>query len=360
MQCEFWKLKFLSFDSSLDPPLRTSRWRILHALRSEVVRLRTFDGRWTSSVISAEELAHAGFFYFQNEADEVQCPFCLNIAGRWTVGDTAVGEHARLFPRCPFVLGLPVGNIPIGTPPVFPRTLATDVIAEARAAAERTTRVTRSTSALDALVRGVQYGKTLLTRKRHLTDWLHVKEARLCELGTISTGLDGYVLWESEKAQLKDFHQRLRTFSKWPISTEISGVDMAAAGFFFTEVSDQVACLCCNVHLRGWKSIHNPLQEHISWKPGCSFVRSLSNLPTAHNFVRSKLEVAKKNQSKGEEEGSSDQGQVNFECKICFEKMCEFVILPCAHMCACLSCGLELRKCPMCRGSVETIVKVYI
>lgn len=39
------------------------------------------------------------------------------MAGQWEQGDIVMAEHARHFPRCPFICNLPVGNIPIEIPP---------------------------------------------------------------------------------------------------------------------------------------------------------------------------------------------------------------------------------------------------
>jgi hypothetical protein len=45
--------------------------------------------------------------------DSVQCAFCLGIIGAWEPEDVPLSEHRRHFPRCPFALGFPVGNIPL-------------------------------------------------------------------------------------------------------------------------------------------------------------------------------------------------------------------------------------------------------
>jgi len=90
-----------------------ARVEILRKLKREVVRFRTFQN-WSSTAIQPNLLAKAGFFYF-NDRDKVQCAFCLGIIGQWEPTDDPFVEHRRHFPRCPFVLGLPVGNVPIDT-----------------------------------------------------------------------------------------------------------------------------------------------------------------------------------------------------------------------------------------------------
>ena len=91
------------FDGDVDP---------LRRMKSEAARLETF-ARWPNgAAITGESLAKAGFFYTLS-ADRVQCAFCENVLRNWEAGDDAMTEHRRHFPRCRFVLGLNVGNIPI-------------------------------------------------------------------------------------------------------------------------------------------------------------------------------------------------------------------------------------------------------
>ncbi len=91
------------FDGDVDP---------LRRMKSEAARLETF-ARWPKeAVITGESLAKAGFFYTLS-ADRVQCAFCELVVFNWEAGEDAMTEHILHFPRCRFVLGLNVGNIPI-------------------------------------------------------------------------------------------------------------------------------------------------------------------------------------------------------------------------------------------------------
>ena len=83
-------------------------------LCSEAARLKTFRMWPSTSSVAKEALAKAGFFYF-NDGDLVQCVFCLKIAHGWRATHDPTIIHRGLNPRCPFVLGLPVGNIPTGS-----------------------------------------------------------------------------------------------------------------------------------------------------------------------------------------------------------------------------------------------------
>ena len=49
--------------------------------------------------------------------DHVQCVFCEGIIGNWEDEDFPMTEHRLLYPACPFIRGLDVGNIPIQSSP---------------------------------------------------------------------------------------------------------------------------------------------------------------------------------------------------------------------------------------------------
>lgn len=79
--------------------------------KSECERLASFI-EWQHEFITPEELAASGFYY-SGFADAVVCAFCQAGVYRWVPGDNAASDHKRFAPYCPFLLGRPVGNIPI-------------------------------------------------------------------------------------------------------------------------------------------------------------------------------------------------------------------------------------------------------
>lgn len=78
-------------------------------LKLESQRLRTFDS-WTNTCVNKIDLAKAGFF-FTGIGDCVKCVFCSSILKQWEPHDIPFDEHRKHFPKCPFVLGLNVGNL---------------------------------------------------------------------------------------------------------------------------------------------------------------------------------------------------------------------------------------------------------
>ena len=82
----------------------------LSQFKSESLRLQTYSN-WSHEHIKPEDLAHAGFIYRGNE-DQVECVFCLGILDGWEDDDLPLTEHKKSFPKCPFIQGFNVGNIP--------------------------------------------------------------------------------------------------------------------------------------------------------------------------------------------------------------------------------------------------------
>lgn len=48
------------------------------------------------------------------------------------------------------------------------------------------------------------------------------------------------------------------------------------------------------------------------------------------------------------------------ECIICMDADMNTAIAPCGHMCSCYECAINIQKCPMCRGVVANVMKIYI
>lgn len=48
------------------------------------------------------------------------------------------------------------------------------------------------------------------------------------------------------------------------------------------------------------------------------------------------------------------------ECKICFERPMNIVILPCKHFSTCEECVSSLKECLICRGKIEDTMKVFL
>lgn len=47
------------------------------------------------------------------------------------------------------------------------------------------------------------------------------------------------------------------------------------------------------------------------------------------------------------------------DCPICYSEKCNTVCVPCGHICSCLDCSKNLKKCPLCREDAM-IIKCYV
>ena len=69
-------------------------------------------------------------------------------------------------------------------------------------------------------------------------------------------------------------------------------------------------------------------------------------------------ECASRGEEGGVNEGDSDDGG----CTICMERGSTHVIVPCGHKCVCDQCARGYRagsNCPICRGRVQSVVRVF-
>ncbi|KAK7605494.1 hypothetical protein V9T40_007352 [Parthenolecanium corni] len=77
----------------------------------------------------------------------------------------------------------------------------------------------------------------------------------------------------SDLADLNLFREsdRLRTFENWPVPF-IDKKDLANAGFYYTNRGDSVKCPFCNIKVGCWCINDDPLTEHETHSPNCTFI----------------------------------------------------------------------------------------
>lgn len=80
--------------------------------KMEAERLKTYEKWPKKDVVAPDLLAGDGFIYLL-EGDIVQCVFCDLKLRAWEAGSTPSLDHERYNPRCPYVLGYDVENVPI-------------------------------------------------------------------------------------------------------------------------------------------------------------------------------------------------------------------------------------------------------
>jgi len=48
------------------------------------------------------------------------------------------------------------------------------------------------------------------------------------------------------------------------------------------------------------------------------------------------------------------------ECTICLDGDAEYAVIPCGHRCLCASCIKAVSECPVCRGTMTDVLRVFV
>jgi len=206
---------------------------------SEAERLASFN-LWTVPFISPADLARAGFYSLHN-LDSCKCAFCHNCVGDWVEGDRPMEEHTALFPLCPFVQGLEVGNIPLSH--------------------SSSMEVPRGTDET-----GPRWSSSHLERNS-------APEQVQVPLGRNPESIGILKHSGPQHPQHATLEARLRTFRDWPPALRQQPGELAEAGFYYIGCSDQVKCFYCDGGLRNWQPEDQPWVEHARWFDKCVYIR---------------------------------------------------------------------------------------
>ena len=205
------------------------RSQVLARYKFETSRRATFR-TWPMSFnrlrIRPAELAGAGFVYF-NQDDKVQCAFCLGIIGNWEPTDTPMGEHRQHFPHCPFVLGLPVGNVPVN--PTLNYTPQPSPLTPFRPPSH----IQGPQSADRAPSKRIY--ETLLLTCSHIFFFVGCKNLQLRD-GFSPADVQFMHYTQPANLGMRLVDARMNTFEKWPVGLVQKPADLAAAGLYYKGV----------------------------------------------------------------------------------------------------------------------------
>ena len=245
---------------------RTITPYLLERMKEEEARLCTFT-RWPNGAsVCPSELARAGFF-FTGSSDRVQCAFCENVLRNWEHGDNPTFEHRRHFPRCRFVLGYNVGNIPI---PQQQRVASFD-------------KLRQGGYCVRSNVIEVQRTITPLQQQQPPPQQL-VQQQQQQNNNVIGINSE---LPKHPKYLTVDSRRRSFISETWNRFSRENKQDyniLALNGFFYTQSKDNVRCFHCDGGLQNWEEEDDPATEHARWFPRCLFIRQLKG----DDFVNSK------------------------------------------------------------------------
>lgn len=329
-------------------------------------RLATFSkNNWPSnSPVDVNSLADAGFLLRKSRLrpDQVECVFCgINLAD-WKLGDDPFREHSRVNPRCDFLMGYNVHNVPLdGT---------SDPIRGSNPRIERSDDV---------------FGHPLLwNSQRRLEDEISSQESTSGEFSSSqgsssstssspTTSLFGNVIGNDViqkhrppcHANYVTFDSRLRSFPpNWQSLCLVDASSLAEAGYFYagpfqdvhSTIMDAVTCFHCNQRTCHWEKDDNAWEEHKKQSPNCYFLR-LNFCHLGEKGSQEKLSgIGKQLSSIADKVHKIQQSG----CKVCLNNEVEMLFLPCRHANSCSSCASALTKCPTCRTTIDNSIRIYL
>lgn len=335
-------------------------------------RTQTFTN-WPHINPNREVMSSNGWFYC-NVNDRTICIYCDTICHNWEPTDDPYEVHARLAPKCPFVLSIS------SSPPLL--------------------------TAKDLLP----------TSNNNSSGNFGARHKSMCEVSR----------------RQETFNDKTWT------QTSPSNEELALAGFFYSGTGNSVTCFYCGGSLHKWGENDNPKIEHARWFPDCLYAKHLcgDQLHAKIQLTKKQLTIEKNNIDKemlvrlvnarldlpivqrlrekyslgvikrciedqlklNHDDYKSDndfemaclivQKQIDTikgnpdvvitpsknkiestvlkpsntkleDCVICLTEERQVACMPCGHLCNCVSCGYSLSTCPICRQKIQSLVRVY-
>ena len=100
--------------------------------------------------------------------------------------------------------------------------------------------------------------------------------------------------------------------------------------------------------------------SHEYFKDRCTQLRAKMRELRSHNDKQLKAMQRQLEQCQGSDvvEAKDDSVEVA-DCVVCLEKPVQVALVPCGHVCACVSCSSGLKSCPLCRRSVDMKLELF-
>ena len=292
-------------------------------------RFETFDNRWPAYRVRATpwEIARAGFF-FLGERDRVKCWYCNGGLQNWEPDDEPWTEHAKWFPTCEFLLQRKGPDFVHRIVTMFPNLPRP-----------------RLRSAFDIPPGHIQSQRQpspppLIIDPRE-------KERKL-EKGI------------KERLARHQADLNLMKFSVVPDMTARCLVRNQGS----TEIKGLLEVLCETELDTSFSLIVDVLTKCDSYcrkDQTCSRCPALPESENREGEVTSTIAGTEQTSLSEEQQRRRIQElQDARECKVCFDKNADVVLMPCGHLCSCTSCAQLLQECPVCRKKIDTAIRTYI
>ncbi|KAF1616522.1 E3 ubiquitin-protein ligase XIAP, partial [Eudyptes chrysocome] len=344
------------------------------AMCSEESRLKSFHSWPLNGQLTPKELANAGFYY-TGVGDQVACFCCGGKLKKWEPSDRAWSEHKRHFPKCFFVLGRDVGNVP-------------------------------SESIHDELGRSglnnaqhpwnpsmAKYGRRLQT----FLTWIYpVDKEQLAKAGFYSIGNGDHVVCfhcggglQEWKENEDPWDQHAKWFPGCRFVRKEKGLEFINNVHLRDGYRDSTVSVLLINQILFYDLLQNPLvQSAIDMGFSLSEIRNtmekkLQMSGESHTSVGDLVAdlSAQKENTREEEpneipveqddliqlqnlylstEEKLRRLQEEKLCKICMAKDISVVLIPCGHLVACKECAEALNECPLCRTNIMKRQEIFM
>lgn len=327
--------------------------------RVEQNRRDSFENWPLAHLLDILEFAGAGF-YFTGVGNCVCCFECQVKIADWTLGDNPWLEHQRNKPSCRFVRRIPCGNVPVG---IHPDTVAVPTYYPYRK---------NISPVISPSFRYSYYFPTVsrLEHREFLSLFDYVPPSNhdpQPEIDVKTAMVRQYLTYDS----------RLKSYGYWPKHMAQTKEKLAEAGFFYTGLGDYVQCYHCGNGIKDWFPDEDPWEEHARYFKECYFVRVIKGPEFIANFTIPQTDDQPSDDEKEAESLTLESNSVaimknipsdyfsidediEFKCKICFEKNLGILFLPCRHFVSCGNCSTDLKKCVICRADIKKVVRPII
>lgn len=89
----------------------------------------------------------------------------------------------------------------------------------------------------------------------------------------------------TDASENNTYDKRLATFKRWPKVLYHLASELCSAGFYYTNIGDQVECYACKGQIIDWELNDSPWDEHARFYPHCAHVINVKGSSFIKNAI---------------------------------------------------------------------------